>query len=239
MQSINDIKHCFYINLDKRVDRKQHVEQQLNNLGVPYERFKAVQLENGAIGCSMSHLSILVKARKEQLPHVMIVEDDITFLNPELFKKQITKIMRTAHDFDVLLIAGNNVPPFQQINDACVKVSTCQTTTGYLVKQHYYDILINNIKTGINKLMREPQNHVLYAIDKYWFQLQQRDKWYLVIPLTVTQREDYSDIEKRATNYSRAMLDLDKVEFMKYQQRMREQMIENQKIRGVFNNQYP
>jgi len=87
--------------------------------------------------------------------------------------------------------------------------------------------------------MREPQNHVLYAIDKYWFQLQQRDKWYLVIPLTVTQREDYSDIEKRATNYSRAMLDLDKVEFMKYQQRMREQMIENQKIRGVFNNQYP
>ena len=89
MQSINDIKHCFYINLDRRVDRKQHVEQQLNNLGVPYQRFKAVQLENGAIGCSMSHLSILVKARKEQLPHVMIVEDDITFLNPELFKTQI------------------------------------------------------------------------------------------------------------------------------------------------------
>jgi hypothetical protein len=72
--------------------------------------------------------------------------------------------------------------------------------------------------------MREPDKHVLYAIDKYWFNLQSIDKWFLIIPLTVTQREDYSDIEKRPTNYSRAMLDLDKKEFFRWQ---REQMIKN------------
>ena len=44
----------------------------------------------------------------------------------------------------------------------------------------------------------------------YWFRLQQNDKWYLITPLTVTQREDYSDIEKRPTNYTRAMTDLTK-----------------------------
>ena len=60
-----------------------------------------------------------------------------------------------------------------------------------------------------------PDKHVLYAIDKYWFQLQKKDKWYLIIPLSVTQREDYSDIEKRPTNYSNAMLDLDKSSFLK------------------------
>ena len=70
--------------------------------------------------------------------------------------------------------------------------------------------------------MKEPHNHTLYAIDKYWFRLQEIDKWYLIIPLTVTQREDYSDIEKRPTNYSRVMLDLDKVAFFKWQ---KEQMI--------------
>jgi hypothetical protein len=75
--------------------------------------------------------------------------------------------------------------------------------------------LIENIKTGIKKLMDYPDKHVLYAIDKYWFNLQKKDKWYLIIPLSVTQREDYSDIEKRATNYSRAMLDLDKSTFLK------------------------
>ena len=38
--------------------------------------------------------------------------------------------------------------------------------------------------------MKEPSNHFLYAIDKYWFNLQAFHKWYLIIPLSVTQRED-------------------------------------------------
>jgi hypothetical protein len=38
--------------------------------------------------------------------------------------------------------------------------------------------------------------------------------------LTNTQREDYSDIEKRNTNYSSVMLDLDKVAFFKRQQEL-------------------
>ena len=40
----------------------------------------------------------------------------------------------------------------------------------------------------------------------------------MIIPLTVTQREDYSDIEKRATNYAQVMTDLDKDWFFKPQQ---------------------
>ena len=102
------------------------------------------------------------------------------------------------------------MPPYEAIDNTCIKVTRCQTTTGYIVKNHYFDTLIQNIRDGINKLMREPENHALYAIDKYWFQLQERDNWYLIIPLTVTQREDYSDIEKRQTNYTRAMTSLNK-----------------------------
>ena len=133
--------------------------------------------------------------------------------------------------FDVILLAGNNVPPYTRIDDSCVKVTRCQTTTGYIVKQHYYDKLIANIKEGIGKLLREPEKHVLYAIDKYWFQLQEIDTWLLVTPLTVTQREDYSDIEKRPTNYTRAMIDLDKEEFFKAQREAHEKyMLTQMKI---------
>jgi hypothetical protein len=99
-----------------------------------------------------------------------------------------------------------------------VKVSSCQTTTGYLVNGHYFDTLIENFRTGIKKLMENPQMHVLYAIDKYWFNIQKIHNWFLIIPLTVTQREDYSDIEKRATNYAQVMTDLDKDWFLKPQQ---------------------
>ena len=50
----------------------------------------------------------------------------------------------------------------------------------------------------------------MYAIDKFWFVLQAVDKWFLIIPPTVVQREDYSDIEKKRINYQKIMTDLDK-----------------------------
>jgi glycosyl transferase family 25 len=217
MNSISDIKHAFYINLDSRPDRKQHVEKQLTAIGISANRFKAIKLPNGALGCSMSHLKILETAKANNLPHVLIVEDDILFTEPSLFIQQFNKFLELHKTFDVVLISGNNMPPYTKIDDTCVKVSQCQTTTGYLVQNHYYDVLITNYRNGIKKLIENPTNHKLYAIDKYWFKLQKKHTWYLIIPLTVTQREDYSDIEKRPTNYSRAMLDLDKEAFFKWQ----------------------
>jgi GR25 family glycosyltransferase involved in LPS biosynthesis len=214
MKSISDIKHAFYINLASRPDRKQHVEKQMQCLGIPIERFNAIKLPNGALGCSMSHLKCLEMAKKEEWPHLLIVEDDIQFLKPELFKTQMSKFLSTHKSWDVILVGGNNVPPYQPIDDTCIKVGSCQTTTGYLVNGHYFDTLIANYREGIKKLIENPSQHVLYAIDKFWFQLQKRDNWYLIIPLSVTQREDYSDIEKRATNYAHVMLDVDKVSYL-------------------------
>jgi glycosyl transferase family 25 len=210
MISIKDIEHAFYINLESRTDRKQHVEKQLLNIGIRATRFNAIRLNNGAIGCSMSHLKCLEIAKQNNWEYVLIVEDDILFLKPELFKNQVNKFFKNHIDFDVLLIAGNNMPPYQKMDDSCVKVCRCQTTTGYIVKKHYYDTLIANIREGIQKLMKNPEQHALYAIDKHWFKLQEKDNWYLITPLTVIQREDYSDIEKRNTNYMRSMIDLDK-----------------------------
>ena len=218
MNSINDIKHVFYINLASRPDRKQHVEEELKTLGVTANRFNAIKLSNGALGCSMSHLKCLETAKNNRWPYLLIVEDDIKFLNPELFKKQLNTFLSKHSNWDVVIIGGNNVPPYKKIDDTCVKVTSCQTTTGYLVKSHYYDVLIENYRTGIKKLLENPSQHVLYAIDKYWFHLQRKDNWYLIIPLTVVQREDYSDIEKRATNYAKVMTDLDKEWLLKPKQ---------------------
>ncbi len=220
MNSISDIKHAFYINLLSRPDRKQHVENQLKSIGINAERFNAIKMPNGAIGCSMSHLKIIEIAKINNWEHILIVEDDILFTNPKLFIKQFNYFLSNHKDFDVALIAGNNIPPYKRIDDSCVQVAHCQTTTGYIVQRHYYDILIKNYKDGILNLMKDPTNHFFYAIDKYWFNLQAIHKWYLITPLSVTQREDYSDIEKQTTNYTSVMLDLDKAAFIKRQQEL-------------------
>jgi GR25 family glycosyltransferase involved in LPS biosynthesis len=210
MKTISDIKHAFYINLESRTDRKLHVEEQLSLVGLPAHRFNAIRLPNGAVGCSMSHLKCLQMAKANRWDHVLICEDDIKFLDPEVFKTHLNGFLENNIGWDVVLLAGNNMPPYRVNDFYSVQVHQCQTTTGYLVKSHYYDKLIENIKQGLQNLMKEPHRHAFFAIDKYWFRLQQEDKWFLIVPLTVVQRADYSDIERRITNYTRAMTDLDK-----------------------------
>ena len=226
IKSLSDIKNAFYINLEHRTDRKEHVEQQLTNIGVKSNRFNAIKMSNGAIGCSMSHLKILEDAKKNNLDHILIIEDDITFLDPELFKNQINKFFELhGNNWDVILFAGNNMPPYQTIDETCIKVSRCQTTTGYLVNGHYINVLAANVKMGLTNLLNKPDDRSKYAIDKFWFILQGASNWYLITPLTVVQREDYSDIEQKVTNYQEMMKDLNKAELFKALKEMREKGI--------------
>jgi glycosyl transferase, family 25 len=210
MQKIEEIKHAFYINLEHRRDRKIHVEEQLSYVGIKAERFNAIYMENGAIGCSMSHLKCLQIAAQNNWDHVCICEDDITFLNPILFKNQLESFFEKHKQWDVILFAGNNMPPYEKIDSTCIKVERCQTTTGYLVNGHYIKKLLENVKMGLTSLLRNPEQHRMYAIDKFWFYLQKVDKWYLIIPLSVIQKQGYSDIEKKVTNFEKAMVNMDK-----------------------------
>jgi hypothetical protein len=210
---IGAFDHVIYINLEHRVDRKTHVESQLASIGIiSPTRFNAIKLQNGALGCSMSHLKCLQMAKDNNWPQVLICEDDIQFLNPTLFLTQIKSFLRLnkPNTWDVLLLAGNNMLPYEKNGMNSIKVHHCLTTTGYIVQEHYYDSLIQNYKESIQKLMREPDNKKLYAIDKYWIRLQESDNWFLIVPLSVVQMEDYSDIENKKTDFRKYMLDYNK-----------------------------
>ena len=208
MLSISDIKHAFYINLNIRPDRKQTTEYQLSRVGINATRFEACCMQNGRVGCSISHLKCIEHAKKNGWDHVLICEDDIKFLDAELFKTQLNFFLENHYEWDVLLLGGNNVPPHTNVDNSCIKVRHCQTTTGYIVKAHYYDTLIQNIREGILNLTLNPDEHVKYAIDKNWIKLQKIDNWYLLIPLSVVQYANYSDIECKCVDYSRLMTDL-------------------------------
>jgi GR25 family glycosyltransferase involved in LPS biosynthesis len=142
---------------------------------------------------------------------VFICEDDIVFTKPNLLLKNIRRFNKNPDiQWDVLIIGGNNCPPFQEITDYCIKVANCQTTTGYIVKNTYYQKLLDNFKEGLGRLLKDPDNKREFAIDIYWKRLQYTDNWYLLTPPTVIQLEDYSDIEDRVVKYDHLMLDLEK-----------------------------
>lgn len=212
-------KYTLFINLASRKDRLEHVKSELNKLGIIGQRVDAVKMASGAIGCTLSHIKCLEIAKEYQYEQVFICEDDITFLNPELLKENITKFYENKTiNWDIIIVSGNNGPPFQPINDYCVRVLNCQAATGYIVKHQMYDVLLNNFKAGLSQLIKDPTNKRMFAVDMYWKLLQPQYFWYMIIPLTTVQYENYSDIEQQNVNYVDLMLDLNK-EWLKNQHR--------------------
>lgn len=204
------LKNTLFINLESRKDRLEHVETEFKKLGIEAERVNAKKMPNGAVGCTLSHINCLQIAKKRNYEHVFICEDDITFLNPELLKTNLEKFHKNC-DFiwNMIVIGGNNVPPYQKLSDYHIRIFQCQTTTGYIVHKNYYDTLITNFKESAENLMKT-NNKKQFALDIYWKRLQPQDYWYMIVPATVTQYESYSDIEEQVVNYDGLMLDLDK-----------------------------
>jgi len=207
--NIDDVtKYTYYINLKHRKDRKEETVNELKSFGINNPiRFNAIKDENGAIGCSKSHLEVLKIARKNNYPYILVVEDDIKFLDPNLTTKTLYNVLNSNIEWDVILLAGNNYQPYTKINNDCIRVENCQTCTAYLIKQNYYDTLINHWEEGLKKLI-ETNDVPTYTVDQYWKILQKRDNFLLLTPLNVVQREGYSDIEKGNLNYQEIMTDL-------------------------------
>ncbi len=206
------LKNTLYINLEERPDRLVHVISELKKIGVTGERYNAKRTKKGAVGCTLSHIGCLSLAKTRNYPYVFICEDDITFTKPEVFLDSLQKFTESDAyaNFDVLIIGGNNCPPYEKLSDHHIKISNCQTTTGYIVKSHYYDTLIANFKESVANLLKNSDKGNQFALDIYWKRLQQNGNWYMIIPATVTQYASYSDIEEKEVDYNFLMTDIDK-----------------------------
>jgi len=220
LRSFSDIKHAIYINLDSRTDRRASFESHFVTLHrsypndytfFPITRFSAIKHVWGAVGCSKSHIECIRFAKQKGWDHVLIMEDDALVKHPELLVKQVNTFLATFQDnWDVVLFAGNNYPPFKIKAPCCFKIENCQTATCYLVCSRYYDTLLRNFEEGVAELEIDPGNEKIYALygcDQYWKKLQRTDLWYLITPICVTQRPGYSSIENKFVDYEKLMLD--------------------------------
>ena len=57
---VSGIEHIFYINLDKRSDRKEEFLQEMEKIGWIAERFSGFYYEppKGIVGCTKSHIKM-------------------------------------------------------------------------------------------------------------------------------------------------------------------------------------
>lgn len=206
--------HVYYINLDRRVDRRQAFEQSMRNVSIPLDtlvtRFSAVDTSGrGWIGCSKSHSEVLKLAATTlatKVKHVVVFEDDFEWYPKTTPGDLYTRIQKTLHylesdecgGWDVLLFCGVCVyhDPNSDVVNGIKRIRTSQTTSGYVVNRSYIPTLQKNFEESATLLEEHVQDLQAYrsaggrryAADQYWKQLQQRDRWYIFQPHLGRQR---------------------------------------------------
>jgi len=199
----NHIDRIIYINLAKRTDRREQIEKELDDYGLIYERFDAIETPGmGILGCGYSHLAVLKMAKERGYKNVLILEDDFTFLESrEVVESELVRFFDSEVDYDVCMISYNLKRVADSEYDFLYRSQEVQTASGYIVNARYYDTLIGLFEDAFPKLA-ETGAHWLYANDQVWKPLQTRDVWYCFKTRLGKQRDGFSDNTGKYENYT-------------------------------------
>ncbi len=203
---LNLFDKIIIINLEHRKDRRKEIINELNKFIISPDKIyilDAVYIKNdGALGCTMSHINALEYAITNNLNNVIILEDDFCFpqnieqFNENKFNENILRFMVMNIKWDCLLFTISEYGPPVNINtniDGIFKNLWSQSAAGYAINKSIFTELQNiySITKNINKC----------GIDYYWNVLRTKYDFYIVKDTLGSQRKSYSDIENKNVNY--------------------------------------
>ncbi len=156
------IDHAYIINLDRSKDRYAKVTSQLNDEGISYTRFAAIDgynmnlatrmegtteqcmktCSNGIVGCGMSHLKLWEHIMDSSSPenHYLIMEDDV-ILNKDFKKRLNVYLSEVPLDFDIVYIGclvGCDPDGKMTVSQKAHKWATNHGKTGRRLSEHVF-----------------------------------------------------------------------------------------------------
>jgi len=206
------------INLAKRYDRWEEMQEQFNKHKIKVSRFNAIDGNpmgwksenfagketsfNGAMGCIASHVNVYSLAKQNGWKNVLIIEDDCDFIDNlnEMFEESIKTL---PNKWDLLYFGGVHetrggkfVP--EKFNKYFVRAKRIITTTCYAVNHTAYDLILDTV------LKKKP--YFDCPIDTYLgAYIQPSLKTYAYHPPIAWQRPSHSDIQNAHRDYSEMM----------------------------------
>jgi GR25 family glycosyltransferase involved in LPS biosynthesis len=197
----------YYINLDHRTDRRQHIVHELQRMGLHATRIPAVyEPQREILGCAKSHILAIEQFLDSGASCGIVLEDDFTFHDDKKWvKDQLTRLFASEVPWDLVMLSGAILESTETDVPGLLKVSNAQTTSGYMVTRHFAPVLLQNLREGAALLedhfrITGKKKHE-WCLDQYWKLLQPTANWYIFYPKLGFQMESYSDIEKRVVQY--------------------------------------
>lgn len=200
---LNDLSQNIYVlNLEERLDRKEHILKELNKINcVDYILVKSVnghiinnltRLKNGMFGLVSTYLKIYEDWKTKKTGTITIIEDDCVFVDN--FNEEMSIYMENVpSDWEMIYFGGNHNHHFgtttQVINPYCLKLSYTFTAHCVILKDHVFEHLILDIK-----------NFTLEN-DVHLANLQKVYNAYCPVKVLANQIPNFSNIENTNVDY--------------------------------------
>lgn len=203
---------AYYINLNRRTDRRLQFEEVCRCAGVDVERFPAidgatVELPNGRgegdrgiYASLLSHKAVIERARELRLPAVMIFEDDAVF--PEWFVEETSYFMSVVPaDWGMIYFGGHGWPRrWSHVEGPVLRGTNIQNIECYVVRESAFDRVVE----ALERAVAVPGRWADEAIRD----LQAEIPTYTLLNPIVGQRADYSDNYGRMANVYSSRCDI-------------------------------
>lgn len=189
------IDQIVIVNLDKRPDRLQQIQQELAHLNAPTEkitRLSACDEENGQLGRRRSHFQALQLAQLQGWNNYLLLEDDAVILKQEKHVNVLNTLLNTLEKlpWQVILLGGEiHQGTMLKSLSGMIHARDCRRICAYLVNRRYYATL-----------MQQMQNDPSDVLEEQWQPLLREGKWLACYPSICYQRAGYSDIERQETD---------------------------------------
>jgi len=154
----------FYLNLDKRTERREAFERRSKEAGFEVERFSAFELKekdvpnpfNGSdwykkISCTYSHFEMIKEAKRRGWKNCVIFEDDCVFEDGfvDKVKKCIEELKNK--EWDLFYMGGEPNGWCDIVGDSLAKCTAgMYATHAYVINESFYDKVLGlNYNVGI------------------------------------------------------------------------------------------
>lgn len=189
------------ISLDNRPDRWEECVRVFKKQNLDVERLPAIYgkdlnipTENdvwyhGVLGCSISHLFAVKYAKQLNLDNILILEDDVEFIE-DVNKKFLDILAELPEDWDMVYFGGNHCEIPRKVSPHLSRVSHTLACHAIALNYKFFDTAIQAL-TNINTI-----NDVNYQT------LQKDYNIFVTNPHLAWQRPGFSSILERHEDYS-------------------------------------
>lgn len=210
---LNDFFDKIYcINLDRRTDRWEECEKIFTKHGLIVERFSATDgnetpynlgypYDNELAG-AISHTKVIEKAKELKLKNVLILEDDVDFIDnlTKMFSEIYTQI---PNNWDGLLFGGNHVGGGSLVSNNIMKVNRSYALHCYALNNKVFNETIDYMNGRIQNVIDNGKDVIRQSVaaDYFMADLHRINNWYCFRPHLAWQRSGFSDIQKNVMDY--------------------------------------